>query len=119
MRFPEGRAGAMDTAVGGGLIATLLSAALVLAPRVEAAAEAPCGSLDVLRSRLSAAAGATERSAVAGAFAACAERETTPLLFRGAAKGSVRVLFVFRSASERVFLAGDVNGWSTSSHPLE
>jgi enterochelin esterase family protein len=31
----------------------------------------------------------------------------------------VRALFVHRSAAARVFLAGDMNGWSTSAQPLE
>jgi enterochelin esterase-like enzyme len=53
------------------------------------------------------------------AFAACAERERTPLFFAAPVPGRVRALFAFRSAAMRVFLAGDMNGWSTSSRPLE
>ena len=62
---------------------------------------------------------AAERSTVANEFASCAAREGTPLVVPTAGSGRVRYLFAFRSSAARVFLAGDMNGWSTSSHPLE
>ena len=73
---------------------------------------APCGSLEVLRARVTAA------PTAAAAFSSCAEREGTPFVL-ATARGRVRALFVFRSPAARVFLAGDMNGWSTSSHPME
>jgi hypothetical protein len=100
-----------------------LSAALLLSTTAAGHALAgpppPCGDLAQLRARFFAAPDAARRAAVANAFASCAEREKTPLLLPGTAPGSVRALLVFRAAAERVFLAGDMNGWSTASHPLE
>jgi len=106
----------MKTTVRSCLLALLLAGA---ASAALAGGPSPCGSLPELRARLAEARGDDERAAVASAFAACAEREGTPLLSPGTAPGMVRSLFVTRSASARVFLAGDMNGWSTSSHPLE
>ena len=99
-----------------GLLATLL---LTAAPSALAGRAAHCGSLDELRVRVAASPDAAGRSAVANAFSACAEREGTPLLFPTSLPGRVRALFAFRSSAARVFLAGDMNGWSTPSHPLE
>lgn len=80
---------------------------------------APCGSLDELRARLAATPSAEGRADAAATFATCAENAGTPLLFPSRDAARVRALFVFRSAAPRVFLAGDLNGWSTTSHPLE
>ncbi len=100
-----------------GLLASLLVAA---APLGVAASEAPCGTLEGLRARSpSETSPHAERSAVANAFASCAAREGTPLVVPAAGPGRVRFLFALRSGAARVFLAGDMNGWSTSSHPLE
>jgi enterochelin esterase family protein len=65
------------------------------------------------------AAGPAGKTELTDAFAACTERAKTPLLSAASTAGRVRALFVFRSPAARVFLAGDMNGWSTSSHPLE
>jgi len=78
-----------------------------------------CGDVDRLRAALAAAPDDASRAALAGSFAACASRATTPLLTPGSPPGRVRALFAFRSPAERVFLAGDMNGWSTSDQPLE
>lgn len=99
-----------------GLLATLL---LTATPSALAGHATPCGSLDGLRVRVAASPDAAGRSAVADAFSTCAERAGTPLLFPASLPGRVRALFAFRSSAARVFLAGDMNGWSTSSHPLE
>lgn len=95
------------------LLALALAATARAAPR-----PSPCGSLDALRARLSAAPDGPARAVVAAAFAACAEKGGTPLLLPTPDPARVRALFAFRSPAERVFLAGDVNGWSTSSQPL-
>ncbi|MBK9965910.1 MAG: secretin and TonB N-terminal domain-containing protein [Holophagales bacterium] len=106
----------MKNVARSGLLATFLVAA---APPGFAGSEAPCGSLDTLRARLAGAKTAGERSTVANAFASCAAREGTPLVFPAAGPGRVRCLFAFRSGAARVFLAGDQNGWYPSSQPLE
>lgn len=80
---------------------------------------ASCGTLAGLRARLAAAPDAGARAAVAESFASCAARATTPLLSPGSSPGRLRALFVFRSPAERVFLAGDMNGWSRSAQPLD
>lgn len=91
---------------------------LLLASRGEGA-EPPCGTAAELKTALAGAADDVARAAVASRFAACAARATTPLLSSGLSPGSVRALFAFRSPAEIVFLAGDMNGWSTSDQPLE
>ena len=99
---------------------TALVALVALAAAAAPAATvrpSPCGSLDDLRARLAAA--PDDAAAAAERFASCAKREGTPLLFPAPVDRDVRALFVFRSAAPRVFLAGDVNGWSTSAQPLE
>lgn len=107
----------MNPAVPAGLLALLVAAAP--GPAVPGQAVSPCGSLADLRARVAAAHDAAGASAVVNAFAACAERAGTPLPGPAAAPRRVRALFVHRSAAARVFLAGDMNGWSTSTHPLE
>lgn len=97
-------------------VAALL--ALLLAHRSEAAAS-PCGTLAQLRSRLAGAPDDAARTAAEAWFSACAARHGTPLLSDGSAPGRVRALFAFRSPAEKIFLAGDMNGWSTSAQPLE
>ena len=97
----------------------LLATALAAGPAGRTASGAPCGSLDELRARLSAAPTAEGRTDVAAAFAACAEKAGTPLLYPSPGAARVRALFVFRSPASRVFLAGDMNGWSTTAQPLE
>lgn len=92
--------------------------ALLLTPRAAPAASPGCGSLDALKARLSAASDPSARARLAESFAECASRSGTPLLSPGA-PGEVRALFAFRSPARAVFLAGDMNGWSTSSLPLE
>ena len=100
--------------------AALVAALLAVAPpAVAAVPPSPCGSLGGLRALLAAAQDDAARAAAAGAFADCAKREGTPLLFPAPGERDVRALFVFRSAAPRVFLAGDMNGWSTSARPLE
>ena len=99
-----------------GLLAGLLAAA---APPGLAGPEAPCGTLEALRSRLAGEKSDAGRSTVANAFASCAAREGTPLAVPSTGSGRVRFLFALRSSAARVFLAGDVNGWSVSSLPLE
>ena len=79
----------------------------------------PCGTAAELTAALAAAPNDAARTAVASRFAACATRATTPLLSPGSSPGRIRALFAFRSPAERVFLAGDMNGWSTSAQPLE
>lgn len=101
-----------------GLSASLFAATLAASFHGPAWAQPPCASLGELRSRM-AAAGPVEKPAVSEAFAACAERARTPLLTPAPTAGHVRALFAFRSPAARVFLAGDMNGWSTSSLPLE
>ncbi len=98
------------------VLAALLVAA---APPSLAGHEGPCGTLEGLRARLAESKAAAERSTVASAFASCAAREGTPLVVPAAGSGRVRFLFALRSSAARVFLAGDMNGWSTSSQPLE
>ncbi len=97
-------------------IAALL--ALLLASRGEAA-EPPCGTAAGLKAALDGAAAEAARTVAAERFASCAARATTPLLSPGPSPGSIRALFAFRSPAEKVFLAGDMNGWSTSAQPLE
>ena len=92
--------------------------ALLSASRGESAGPR-CGSAAELKAALAGAAGDAARDAVAERFASCAARATTPLLSPGPSPGSVRALFAFRSPAEKVFLAGDMNGWSTSAQPLE
>lgn len=104
----------MNQAAPAGLLALLLATT-----PAGLAAEPPCGSLADLRTRVAAAPGDAASVAVADAFAACAEREGTPLLRPAPAPRHVRALFVHRSAAARVFLAGDMNGWSASAQPLE
>ena len=106
----------MKDAVPAGLLALLLAA---VAPAGQAVPPDPCGSLHELRARLAASPGSPAALAAAEAFSDCARRAGTPLFFPAAAVGGVRALFVFRSGVARVFLAGDMNGWSTSSHALE
>jgi len=109
---------ALERTARAGLSVSLLAATLAAAFHGLASAQPPCASLGELRSRM-AAAGADEKPSVADTFAACAERARTPLMTRAPTAGHVRALFAFRSPAARVFLAGDMNGWSTSSHPLE
>jgi enterochelin esterase family protein len=99
-------------------LATLLVAA---APSCLAGSEAPCGTLQGLRARLAEATTKTavERTTVANEFAFCAAEEGTPLVVPEAGPGRIRFLFALQSSAARVFLAGDMNGWNTSSHPLE
>lgn len=80
---------------------------------------APCGSLAELRARFDSAPNAASRAVLVERFASCAAKETTPLLAPGRSPGHLRALFAFRSPAERVFLAGDMNGWSTSAQPFE
>lgn len=56
---------------------------------------------------------------MAGSFSACASAAGTPLVRREGGDGRAVAFFAFRSPAERVFLAGDMNGWSTSAQPLE
>ncbi len=91
---------------------------LLLSPLASEAAQSGCGSLEELKGRLAAAADPSVRAGFAEAFATCASRAGTPLL-GPAASGEVRALFAFRSPARVVFLAGDMNGWNTSSLPLE
>jgi len=97
-------------------VAALL--AFLLAHRGEAAGP-PCGTLAQLRSRLAGAPDDAARTTAEAEFSACAARHGTPLLSDGSAPGRVRALFAFRSPAEKVFLAGDMSGWSTSAQPLE
>ena len=83
------------------------------------AAGPPCGTLAQLRTRLAGAFDEAARTAAEAEFASCAGRHGTPLLSQGGAPGRIRALFAFRSHAEKVFLAGDMNGWSTSAQPLE
>lgn len=78
-----------------------------------------CGDVARLKAALAAAGDGAARAAVAERFTSCAARATTPLLSPGSSPGRVRALFALRSPAERVFLAGDMNGWSTSAQPLE
>lgn len=101
------------------LVAALLTA-LVSAPGFAGESIAPpCGTAAELKAALAGAAGEAARAAVVERFAVCAARATTPLLSPGRSPGSIRALFAFRSTTEEVFLAGDMNGWSTSAQPLE
>lgn len=100
-----------------GLLAALLAASTAAAGTGRR--PPPCGTLADLRARLAAAPDDAARAAAAERFASCAARETTPLLSPGPAPGRLRALFAFRSPAEKVFLAGDMNGWSTSARPLE
>lgn len=109
---------AMERTARTGLSVSFLAATLAAPFHGLARAEPPCATLGELRSRMTAA-GAVGKPTVADAFAACAERARTPLLSPAPTPGRVRTLFAFRSPAARVFLAGDMNGWSTSSHPLE
>jgi len=93
-------------------------AVFLVAPLAEAAGP-PCRTAAELKTALARAADDVARATLASRFAACATRATTPLLSPGLSPGSVRVLFVYRSPAEKVFLAGDMNGWSTSAQPLE
>lgn len=92
--------------------------ALLLASRGEAAGP-PCGTLPQLRTRIASAPDEAGRTIAAAEVAACAGRHGTPLLSPGDVPGRLRALFLFRSAAPRVFLAGDMNGWSTTAQPLE
>ncbi len=109
---------AMERTARTGLAVSLFAATLAASFHGPARAEPPCASLGELRGRM-AAAGPVEKPAVAEAFAACVERAGAPLLTPAPTAGHVRALFAFRSPAARVFLAGDMNGWSTSSNPLE
>lgn len=101
------------------LVAALLTA-LVSAPSFAGEPVAPpCGTAAELKAALARAADQAARAGIANGFAVCAARATTPLLSPGLSPGSVRALFVVRSTAEKVFLAGDMNGWSTSALPLE
>lgn len=91
---------------------------LFLSTLASEAAQPGCGSLEELKGALAAADDPSVRAGLAEAFSACASRSGTPLLGL-AAHGEVRALFAFRSPARVVFLAGDMNGWSTSSLPLE
>ena len=96
--------------------AAALLAVLAFAPPAPGAP--PCGTAAGLMSALADAPDEAARAAAAERFAECAARTTTPLLSPGATPGRLRALFAFRSAAARVFLAGDMNGWSTSASPL-
>lgn len=101
------------------LVAALLTV-LVSAPSLAGEPVAPpCGTAAELKAALARAADDAARAGIANGFADCAARATTPLLSPGLSPGSVRALFVVRSTAEKVFLAGDMNGWSTSAQPLE
>jgi len=99
-------------------VATPTLALLLLALPCEAGSP-PCGTLAELRSRLAAAPDQAARARVAGLFSACASAAGAPMVRRGGGDGRVVAFFAFRSPAEKVFLAGDMNGWSTSSTPLE
>ena len=105
------------------LVAALMAslfASFVPAPAAARELGGPaCGTGSDLRAALARAADDAARAEVAERFAACAARATTPLLSPGSSPGRIRALFAFRSPAERVFLAGDMNGWSTSAQPLE
>lgn len=98
-------------------LVALVALVAAAAPAGAAIRPSPCGSLGDLRARLAAA--PDDAAAAADAFAACAMREGTPLLSPAKDPARVRALFVFRSPADRVFLAGDMNGWSPSAQPLE
>jgi len=99
-------------------VTTPLLALLLLALPGEAG-EGPCGTLAGLRSSLAAAPDEGARARVAGSFSDCASAAGTPLVRREDGDGRVVAFFAFRSPAERVFLAGDMNGWSPSAQPLE
>jgi enterochelin esterase family protein len=101
------------------LLPTTAAPAALLSLLLGGAGAPPCGNLADLRARLAGAGSGEARVAASEAFAACAERAGTPLLAPANPDGRVSALFVFRSRADRVLLAGDMNGWSTSSLPLE
>ena len=112
---PEGTSPVPKSALLAALAPLLLAAAAAAGPPDTA----PCGSLSELRARLAAAAAGPGGTTIAEAFAACAAKAGTPLFRRSDAAGRVVALFAYRSPASRVFLAGDMNGWSVSSTRLE
>lgn len=101
------------------LMASLFASFVPAPAAARGPVDPPCGTAAELKAALARAADEAARARIANGFADCAARATTPLLSPGLSPGSVRALFVVRSTAEKVFLAGDMNGWSTSAQPFE